>query len=1226
MSMSSVRAVCQLALLLALALASLTQPAARAQQSPPATPSEPTTPTQTDSERYSGEVVTKANVDSAPSAPDTAAAIAAGRTAATTATPDAGTTTEASATPDAPAAPNFSPDKPRLIQGVVTLVLSIDPSPTREPNALRAGDYINYTYSYTNNSGQAASDVVIDATWSNFSQNNPGNDTNVFQFCDPSPCVAANVQGPAVTAVTPPADVNARFTVGTLAAGQSGQFTVRLRGNPNVYPRTGQQPARPAGSGRLYTSVAGGRGPTTPTSDDTKNVLIVGPVLVLSASAVTTTTIYPTDTATYRIRIGNATGSGDQPGGTPREDARPANNIKIVNPFPLGTEFISATGNPVVDAAAKTVTWTLAGPLTPGQSVTVDVTFRRLDVNVGDGDCARVRNDVLNVTSNEMPVVGGVPLTVNRIEGAEVPVQVPMDIKSFSVTPNNPVFGTEGTVTIVVRNYWAQALTGVKLNYDIQTNGTYVINSATPAPTSAPAGTATGGRVTWTFDMAAGSKTTPTERSFTVRVRGGFTDQFTLGTVQIIPPTGVPSACIRARDARINFIPRLTIVKYSDADPSTAPDGVYIVNRNQEFPYVIDVVNAGITEVTGINILDSIPSEQGANFSYIVGSSTINGTTRAPNSFVDGLGGSIRWSGLTVPANSTLRIRYRLKVDGRDYYRYCNTVGVTTPPEQINFSYRNVCVKINPKIRVAKVTDPTKTTAVPGEEVRFRLTLTNNETSVSRVGLYDFLGDFQFVRQESGYATPQVDSTMGTNRGLMWPLIDMNPGQQVEAVIVARVPDVCATRDYTNEGMFHNATDVIRSVPGTTATVRVTCGKIEFFKQVDRQVVSLKDRLVYTLELRNTDASAAQNTVVEDLLPQGFTYVGLDGGSDMALPPTQSALPDGRTKLVWTIPTIAASTTYRVKFIARSGDIVGQFKNWFTVTPTAKCIDQCEQDNSGVTYATRSVTVQPLITMEPQINPTSCTQPGAKPVYRLTIVNTNNHDYTSTGVNVTLPFGLRFLRPMGNTPQPTVTINGVGQTIVNWSNMRIPAKPDNQVAAQVIFEMELEIGQVWGDLATVVSTTSPDGTIPRKEGVVNPTIPVCPASPSIAKEASKHVVRVGEEFLYQITLANTTASAVSVSVQDRLPGNFSFVANTVGTASVSGNTLTWTGVNVPAATNGKAGITILQFKVRVNTGAPGGIYPNTAVVLSSPITFSTTYSTINVRFPAVAFLPLGRKN
>jgi uncharacterized repeat protein (TIGR01451 family) len=1219
MRTSSVRAACQLALLLIIALASITLPAVRAQESTPPAPSEPTT--QAERAAYNGEIVT--DPEKLPTAPATAAAAATGATDANM--PDASAAPDAAAKPAAPAKPDLSLPRPQLIQGVITLLLSIDPSPVREPNALRAGDYINYTYSYTNNSGQTASDIVIDATWSNFSPSNPGNDVNIWQFCDPTPCAATNVQGPAVTAATPPSDVNARFTVGSLANGQSGKFTVRLRSNPYAYPRTGQQIARPAGSGRLYTSVAGGKGPSTPTSDDTKNVLIVGPVFVLTKTPLTTTTIYPTETASFRINIGNATGSGDQPSGAAREDARPATTIKIVDTFPAGSDFVSATGNPVVDTTAKTVTWTLAGPLAPGQSSSVDVTFRRLDIDVGDGECRRVRNEGLTVTSNEMPLIGAAPLLVNRIDSAEVPVQIPMDFKSITSTPPSAPFGTEATITVVVRNYWPQAVTGAKLNYDIQTNGYYVVNSATPAPTSAPAGTATAGRVTWTFDMPAGSKTSPTERTFSLRVRGAFTDSAQSGIFQILAPSGMPGACIRAQEGRATFVPRLTVVKYAGVDGSTALDGIYIVSQGQEFPYIIEVTNAGVSEATGINILDFIPSESGANFSYVVGSSTINGVTRAPNSFVDGQGGSIRWNGLTIPAKSTLTIRYRLKVDGRDYNRYCNTVSVSNAPEPISFTYRNVCVKINPKINITKVTDPTKTTATPGEEVRFRLTLTNNEATVYRVGLYDYLGNFQFVRQESGYAQPQVNGTFGAGRGLLWPAINLNPGQQIEAVIVARVPDVCETRDYSNEGMFHNDIDVIRLVPPALATVHVTCGKIDYFTYADRQVISLKDRVAYTLEMRNNDGAAALNTVAEALLPQGFSYVGLDGGSDMSTPPTQSTLGDGRVKLVWTVPSISAGATYRIKFIARSGDIVGQFKNWFTITPTARCSDQCEQDGAGVTYATRTVTVQPLITMEPQINPTSCVQPGAKPVYRLTIVNANNHDYTSTAVNVTLPFGLRFLRTLNSTATPKVTTTDLGVTTVSWTSMRIPAKPDNQVAAQVVLEIELEVGQVWGDLATQVNTTSPDGTIPRKEGVVNPTILVCPASPSIAKDASKRVVRVGEEFVYQITLANTTASAVNVTVQDRIPSNFSFVANTIGTASVSGNTLTWVNVSVPAASGGKAGITVLQFRVRVNSGAPGGIYPNTATILSSPITFNTTYSTINVRFPSVGFLPLGVK-
>lgn len=1223
MRRSSVRAVCQLGLLLLLALAALTFPSARAQEPRPApSPAQAEPPAAPSSElaKYNAQAVaqdghtTTARTTAAFAAEHGADAAEADEQAADAAAADeqtaaAPTTTTASDAPAFAASDGPATPRPSALQGIVTLDVAVQ-------ETVRAGDTIDYTYSYRNTTASPISGIVVKAIWASFS---PSLNSNL-QFCDPdSNCdvLAGSVQGPAVSRIGVATNDGASYSVGTLAGGQSGRFTIRLRTLSEAYPKTNQAIIRPSGSGVLYLG-----GSAAPTSEDTATSLIIGPVFVLTMAALTTSPIYPLETGTFRISLGNATGSGDTPNGQIRADARPATTIVIRNVFPLGAEFVSATGSPVVDTNARTVTWTLPGPLNPGQTTSVEITFRRLNVDVGNY-CDRLRNESLTVTSNEMPLSGAQRAVVYVQGSADVPVQVPMDIKSISVTPNNAVFGTEATLTIVVRNFWNQALTGARLNYDIQTNAFYVVGSATPTPTAAPNGTSLGGRVTWTFDMVAGSKTTPIEKTFSVRIRGSFSEQVSQGTFQLIAPDNVPGACLRSVEGRANFSPRLRLVKYSDAPESTIVNGIYIVTKNQEFPYIIEISNAGTSSATGINIVDTFPTETGANFSYVLNSATLNGTPYAPDSFSNGQGGSMRWNNLTVPAKSTLRIRYRLKVDGRDYYSYCNTASASASSgERIERSYVNVCVKINPKINVTKVTEPTRITAQPGEEVRFRLTLTNNETTTYRVGLFDYLGNFQFVRQESGYATPTAYQA-GSN-SMIWPATDLAPGQQVQAVIIARVPNVCETRDYSNEGMFHNETDIIRMIPSMLATVSVICGKLEYFVTSDRQNVSLRDRFVYTLELRNGDSQPASNVVVDHFLPQGFSYVGLDGSSDVPTAPTQAAQPDGRTKLSWTV-TVAGQQTLRIRFSARSGDVVGQFGGMMTVSPTGRCISECQQDGGGTVYSARYVNVQPMATMEPQIAPTSCTLPGAKPTYKLTIVNTNTHDYTNTVVNLTLPFGLRFVRPINLTSAPTVTTSSTGVTTVTWSNIRIPAKPDNQVASQVVFEVELEVGQVWGDLATVVETTSPDGSIPRKEGTVNPTVPVCPPGPAIAKDATKRVVALGEEFMYQITLANTTASPLTVSVRDQLPENFSFVANVQGQATVNASTLTWSNVQVPAASNGKAGILILQFRVRVNSGTPGGVYPNTAQIISSPVAFNTTYSTINVRFPAVVYLPATSK-
>jgi uncharacterized repeat protein (TIGR01451 family) len=1089
---------------------------------------------------------------------------------------------------------------PAGVQGVVTLDVSV-------PDSIRAGDTIDYTYTYVNTGSTTATGLVVEAIWTNFSLAVNGS----WQFCNPpNSCdvLAGSVQGPTVTKTSPSTTVSPRFAIGDLAPGQQGRFTVRLGTRRDIYPKTNQPVSRPAGSGNLYLN-----GASTPTSQDTAATLVIGPVLVLTKTANTTGKIYPTETGTFVVHVGNATGTGDSVNGQIRADARAATNIIVKDTFPAGGEFVSATGNPTVDTNAKTVTWTIAGPLNPGQTIDLQVVFKKLDVYI---DCALLNNASLSATSAEYPLNGNTTYTIPGV-GANIPLQIPMVIKSVAATPGSAVYGANGTITIVVQNFWNQPLTGVQLKYYVQSNATYTPGSASPAPTTAPDGTQPGGIVTWTFPMDAGSKTTPTEKTFTLGVVGGYTNAVQAGTgqAQLVAPAGVPSACIVSRAGWLGLTPRLKLTKTTDADPTTKLNGSYIVERGQEFNYIITVTNTGVAPATAVNITDLLPKETAANFRYVGGSATV-----PPTTVTDGFGGVIAWNGLSIPAGGTLEIRYRLIVDGRDYQQYCNLATAASGNETISYGQRSVCVKINPQILVTKTVD--KTTANPGDTVRFTLTLANQENVPYQVGLYDKLGQFIFVNQESGTAgAPTPES----QNALRWPLMTLQPGQQVQAVIIAQIPTTCVTRDYINEALFSIVDGVIQPIPAVTAKVHTTCGQIEYSKTSDRTTVSLQDRIVYTLAIRNAGASTATNVEVDDLLPQGFTFVGMEATSAILTVPTKQNTNDGRTKLIWTIPSIATNAAVNIKFIARSGDVVGDYDNLVTVPVGGKCVGACKSGTDGISYGYRIVTVQPLITMEPKITPTACALPGDKRTYHLSILNTNNHDYASTEVLLTLPFGLRYNKALNSTPAPTVSIANNGVSTVKWSGLRIPAKPANAFAAQVVLEVELQAGQVWGNLDTVVATSSPDGLIPRKDGVTDPTVQVCPTSPAIIVDVNRPYVSTGNDVLYQIMLANPTDSPFTATIEDQLPNNFSFLANVQGQASVSGNTLTWANVTVPAATNGVAGIVILQFTAHVNTAEKGATYTNTATVASSSVPLDTTYSSVAVRTASSTFLPFLRR-
>jgi uncharacterized repeat protein (TIGR01451 family) len=726
--------------------------------------------------------------------------------------------------------------------------------------------------------------------------------------------------------------------------------------------------------------------------------------------------------------------------------------------------------------------------------------------------------------------------------------------------------------------------------------------------------------------MPAGSKTTPTETTFTLRVRGDYTSAVEKGTGvgRIIVPADVPSACSRDKGGRVDLQPRLVLTKLSDS-------GEYFVEKGDEYTYLINVENRGIDDANGVSIIDIMPKDRG-NFSYVTGNATLDGSPREPDSVTNGPDGTVIWNNIYIPAGGAVQLRYRMYVDGLEFYELCNTAEAKLNAEKIAYGSRRVCVKINPPIDLDKTVD--QSTAQPGSEVRFTLKLTNNASQSYEVGLYDVLGKFEYVRQESGYAQPNPKGKV-----VEWPLTPLSPGESLNAVIIARVPNECTTTTYVNELRFffrsEGQTYIVRQIPAEVAKVQVNCGtnRIEYRKSADRGEISLQDRVVYTLSIKNVNTiDTINNITVVDILPQGFTYVGMDGRSGITTLPRQEDRADGRVKLTWTIPSLQANRSTNIVFVTRSGDIVGSFENWLSATAPnlleARCRSNCktvEDEGEVVTYSTSTVDVEPLHTMEPLITDDSCAIPGDTRTYRLSLVNTNNHSYTKTDVTLKLPFGLRYNRALNLTPLPSVLMNDMGESSITWSNLTVPAKPRDQSAALVVLEIELEVGQIWEDRATQVQVNSPDGAIPRKDGVFDPIVKMCVDEPAIAKEASHKFIDKNDQMLYQISIVNPTESEMTVTVEDILHENFQYMSKVSGAEpALNGNTLTWADVKVPAATaEDGPGILNLQFKVRPTAGEEGEVYTNTATVVNaSPSALNTDYNSVDVTIAEFTYLYL----
>lgn len=261
-----------------------------------------------------------------------------------------------------------------------------------------------------------------------------------------------------------------------------------------------------------------------------------------------------------------------------------ASNVLITDYIPRDSDYVSANLVPSsidTDTNGSFLTWKIA-TLDPGQQQDITVMFKKLDL---PNQCGALYNAVLSATSDEYLILSERFNINGDTNYAYVPVQTPLEIVGFSQTPEPVYFGGLVDVTLTVRSYWPKAINAMTLSYDIQSNARFVTSSSNvPTPKTAPSGATPGGKITWEFDMLAGSIAAPVDKKFTFRLRGGYENGYG-GLAALQVPSTVPSACLQPLGKAVGFQERIVYSKMTDADPQTRLQSAYLVTRGQEFPY-----------------------------------------------------------------------------------------------------------------------------------------------------------------------------------------------------------------------------------------------------------------------------------------------------------------------------------------------------------------------------------------------------------------------------------------------------------------------------------------------------------------------------------------------------------------------------------------------------------------------------------------------------------------
>ncbi|NJN65708.1 MAG: DUF11 domain-containing protein [Chloroflexaceae bacterium] len=1141
------------------------------------------------------------------------------------------------------------------------------------PATVLPGDEIIYTYVYTNTGDENASRVELEAIWTNFSPE-PSTNGSVWQYCA-SGCavIPGSVVGPSVNLIEEP-DISgkARYNIGTLGAGEGGRFSVLLQTNQTIYPRTNGPLIRPSGSARIFFDRS-----SVPAAEHTNLTMLIGPILSISKEATTSDSLYPLQEGTFTLHIGNATNPGDVKDGHIRQDARKATNIVVEDTWPQGSEFVASDSDYLVDGGTADnprVRWEIPGPLLPGQMVDLPVSYRKLNQPV---QCGMLKSNGYYVTSDEIPFQNEDEQTRYHITDPggdpSITVVTPVKIASITVATQDIPFGDATNLIIRVENFYDQAVNGGQLMFDLPSDVAYL--SANPSPSSAPDGSETGGTVTWTFDIGAGSIATPAVKELTVQVRGSFANNTSSGRASFAAPANIPSACTEdVTGGSVNIRPRLSyqITPANSGAEVNFRNNYFVQERGEHFQYTIEIINEGSTTAEEVVITNNLPGTKadGACFAYVDDSATLDGQPFEPTNPAqegeEGTCGMVVWEGVTVPGNTTLRLSYRLRVDGYYYTTYRNSATVKRGDETItSHGPTLVLMEISPPLRVTKSVDRTSGLS-PKERVNFTLRVSNTGSQYTyNVGLYDVMGSFVFAEQTAGGYTDQREEIPLSN-DVWWEMVPLGPGEEIAVTFSAFVDSSCpSAQAYTNEANFLvesvGVPLLVRMIPAAsvqvayqpppecnptptpatptrtpspsptsrfptftptplppTSTPVPGTANLKYVKKVDRAEASLGDILVYTIEVRNENKDLPViGVTVRDMLPEGFSYVEMDPSSDVTSRPRIEPTTDNRLELTWNDITIESLETFTIRYLARTGNVVGQYQSQVSVLPP----DEVWSATPSGDIAPMTI-VKPLMTIAPSFDTgRTCEDQRTTIDGNIVLLNTNTHEYTNTTVIARLPIGLSFVQVLGTTPAPDSIEVKAGQTVLTWYGLGVPAS--DGPFTQVVMEVRLQLGDVWEPLNLSIEATSPDGIIPpweKREGIsLEPDIvPCAPERPTMGKVVDQTSVAVGDEFRYQVTLANPTDEAITASVEDVLPSSVQFIGMVRGPVPeivTDTNTLVWNDLVVPARVGEAAQTVVLEYRVRLMSGTIQDAYTNRATVIatSSSTPFETTTSEVPVR-------------
>ncbi|PGS38816.1 cell surface protein [Bacillus cereus] len=415
---------------------------------------------------------------------------------------------------------------------------------------------------------------------------------------------------------------------------------------------------------------------------------------------------------------------------------------------------------------------------------------------------------------------------------------------------------------------------------------------------------------------------------------------------------------------------------------------------------------------------------------------------------------------------------------------------------------------------------------------------------------------------------------------------------QVRVTSIPQTNPISNTSTIEYQYTIPNQPPITETILSSAAVTAIHHANLNSNKAVDLAFATVGDTLTYTITLNQTGNVAANDVIIQDMIPQGTTFV------------ENSVVVNGET-----LPGVNPVSGIPIGSITIGGNAIASFQVTVTSIPTPNELTNqaittfnyiVNPNNLPVTNTTTTNTVTTTVQNDNVIAIKSVNATNALPsqtlTYTITITNSGNVTIEDLFVVDTVPVDTTFVTS-------SVTINGINQPNANPENGITLGNLAPNESAIITFQVTISSSTLQPTINNNASvsytvTIDPDEppiTITKQTNTVTTTL-IEPMI-SIEKTADKSIVVIGDIITFTLDVFNhSPIPTVSTSVLDMIPAGTTFIENSVTINGTSvPNIRPDTGINIGALP--ADGVATITFKVLVTS-----IPSNSAIINSATVT------------------------